>query len=563
MPFFNMKRKIILGIIYIAFFLIVVELITKAYFLLPNSYKKIQDTLIREKKLVDDTRVLEGFDWDRDLNYKWKGGREMNDLFRFNLIGDPYSEIVNKEGFRIPAAEDNSASIIEKIKNEPGRKIICIGESWTMGWGVNYNESYPEQLQQILDGQAREEKYKVFNLGVISYTTFQGVQIMEKIAPYLKPDDVVVFSYQTNDSRHGFVVKGIFDKTNLLLSEKEFNDYAFHMERGVTSFKLLNFFTSVIRKAYNQKADWFWDYTPRISYEEYVSNYQLMIDLVKAKKARPMLLYHGLFKEQDYTAKGLWEVARKNNVPVINVRDALLEKENEAISQVESKYPALTKNNLNSPENLKNYSGSGKLNSQIVFRVIPFHDKNNLDINEGNIKKVEARVLERNGENGNFEIVSYPLNDSGTDGDEVAGDGIWSAAAKIPIDTRVLKLAPRYQEGRFQGNYDLYYFYYYRITTADNENDKTYPEFNREDRYYMCVPLYVNIWRGLPVGKIERIEKDNLTYSSLNQQKILYPDKIFTPISLFGEQYERSEFLHPKADGYRIFAEKIAAEISK
>ncbi|MBM3256584.1 MAG: hypothetical protein FJZ04_03925 [Candidatus Moranbacteria bacterium] len=554
-----MKRKVVLAFLYIIFSLVVIELVTKAYFLLPNSHDKILNLIEKNQGMPEGTRMNEAFRWDDELNYKWRGGHNLANLknfFRYNLIGDDFEVSVNDEGFRISPEMKVSESVIEAIKNESGRKIICIGESWTMGWGVNYADSYPEQLQKILDGQASGEKYKVFNLGVITYTSFQGLRIMEKIAPYLKPEDIVVIGYQANDPRHGFMVKGIFNESNYFLQDKEFNDLVFRTERGVTSYKLAKILWSVFRGTYNRSFDSFWNYPPRVSCEGYVSNNRAMAELAQSKGAKPIFLYHGLFKEQDYTAKGLWEAAGEVNAPVVNVRDSMLEMVQKDAREMEEKYPALAKSDdsFNSP---RNYPVSKSV--KVLFRVVPFHEKNLLLVNPENVKKLEIRLLDR--KDGKFEYASFTLNDLGENGDEVSGDGVWSVEAEVPVKLNLVKLAPLYFKGFFQGAYELVLFYFFRMVSVENDREKIYPEFNWEDKPYAFTPLFVNIWRNLLVGKIENAESNQLGYEGLAKEKVVYPQKIITPIALFGRQHQRSEFLHPTAEGYKIFAERMAEEI--
>jgi len=77
-------------------------------------------------------------------------------------------------------------------KESPGQKgvykILCIGESTTF---MGEKDSYPRQLERILNAQSQKVTFKVFNKGVPSITT-AGIlsQIQNNIENY-QPDMIV------------------------------------------------------------------------------------------------------------------------------------------------------------------------------------------------------------------------------------------------------------------------------------------------------------------------------------------------------------------------------------
>ncbi len=62
----------------------------------------------------------------------------------------------------------------------PKGGIVAIGDSWTFGYAVNYEESFPAHLGQIL-GQP------VVNMGVPAYGSAQAVLLFERYLRELKP----------------------------------------------------------------------------------------------------------------------------------------------------------------------------------------------------------------------------------------------------------------------------------------------------------------------------------------------------------------------------------------
>src|SRR3989304_6283252 len=101
-----------------------------------------------------------------------------------SLKNNPVWEIsFNDEGFR----DDN----FPREKYPSVFRIVCLGDSWTVGSNVNQNESYPYILEELLNKEYPGAKFEVFNLGVFGYTSYQGSKLMDR-ALELKPDLMVV-----------------------------------------------------------------------------------------------------------------------------------------------------------------------------------------------------------------------------------------------------------------------------------------------------------------------------------------------------------------------------------
>lgn len=85
---------------------------------------------------------------------------------------------INKYGFR-----DDDASAM-------GPEIICLGDSFTMGWGLDDSASFPEILQ-------RKTGKKVLNTGTPSYGTARELLLMERLdTSKLK---YIIIQYCSND----------------------------------------------------------------------------------------------------------------------------------------------------------------------------------------------------------------------------------------------------------------------------------------------------------------------------------------------------------------------------
>ncbi len=85
------------------------------------------------------------------------------------------------------------------VKKEDGTyRILCFGDSWTFGLGVNIENSYPMQLEKYLHSQGYSN-VEVVNCGKIGEYTTTYKKYMSKAVPLLKPDLVIVGLLQVDD----------------------------------------------------------------------------------------------------------------------------------------------------------------------------------------------------------------------------------------------------------------------------------------------------------------------------------------------------------------------------
>jgi lysophospholipase L1-like esterase len=100
-----------------------------------------------------------------------------------------YSVQFNQKGYRSPEFS------ISKPQNTI--RIVAMGDSCTMGWGVEDSETYSSRLQNLLQGKS-DKRVEVINAGVLGHTSFQGVHQLRTRITELTPD-VVIISYNWND----------------------------------------------------------------------------------------------------------------------------------------------------------------------------------------------------------------------------------------------------------------------------------------------------------------------------------------------------------------------------
>ncbi len=105
-----------------------------------------------------------------------------------NFFGAPVS--INSIGLR-----DQEVS----AKTDEEFRILVMGDSMPFGIGVPVDESYPVQLEKILQQQSSSPlRIRTLNMGVPSYNTEQELIQMQQIGLELQPD-LVTFLFSAND----------------------------------------------------------------------------------------------------------------------------------------------------------------------------------------------------------------------------------------------------------------------------------------------------------------------------------------------------------------------------
>jgi len=97
----------------------------------------------------------------------------------------------NNDGFR-----DNKDYEINKSPDIV--RIIFLGDSYTFGWGVNIEDSWPKVVERLLNENSDNKTYEVFNLGVPGYNTAQEVTLYKNKGLKYDPDMVLIHVF-SND----------------------------------------------------------------------------------------------------------------------------------------------------------------------------------------------------------------------------------------------------------------------------------------------------------------------------------------------------------------------------
>ena len=157
----------------------------------------------------------------------WRYATESKQMSEFPGLG--HEHIPNSDNMlygvnvKINSLGLRSEKEYELPKPEGVVRILVIGDSITMGWGVEYNETYPKILENLLNENSSVE-YEVLNAGVGNYNSVSELATMQKFM-YLDPD-IIVLGYYINDIEELTYPS----KTGYFLKSKSYF-YAFIMDK--------------------------------------------------------------------------------------------------------------------------------------------------------------------------------------------------------------------------------------------------------------------------------------------------------------------------------------------
>ena len=233
-----------------------------------------------------------GFQQDPQLPWSWipipEGGGVAGEAeFGFNSLG-----------FR------ESRPIEAKDKIEETLRVVCMGDSCTMGWEVLNHQTFCHVLKELL-AKSLSITVETINAGVPGYTSFQGLHQLQTQIRSLEPD-VIVFSYCWND--HTFAIH-MHETLDVLLHENflglpdkdlpgpTWSSKIHSSLSRLRSYQMMDFFASEMRQKKpedNKKASQVLvdvDKVPvRVSLADYRANFKRMIDLSKEKGITPVLM---------------------------------------------------------------------------------------------------------------------------------------------------------------------------------------------------------------------------------------------------------------------------------
>jgi lysophospholipase L1-like esterase len=148
----------------------------------------------------EDEKTALFFDPDRYLFWRYKPDIRVHlttpaeefDLYHVGSRMHPHNITIetNSRGFRAPEFDCEKAPSTFRI--------FTLGDSRTMGVGVERDERYSERLAKLLDSESDGVGYQVINVGTDGYTSYQGRVLLERELVECEPDLVTVL-FGVND----------------------------------------------------------------------------------------------------------------------------------------------------------------------------------------------------------------------------------------------------------------------------------------------------------------------------------------------------------------------------
>jgi len=175
---------------------------------------------------------------------------------------------IDEQGFRTAGTRASALA--------PSEIVLAIGDSFTFGWDVADGDSYPAQLQALLDQRA-PGRFTVINGGMPGCTSFQAKQLLRRWLPRYRPA-VVVAMLGRNDGRKQPLSDS--EVQAILRWKPDLLNYVF-------PFMLLHYrgVQGVAQMRGNSRVQ-------RVSNEEFRHNIQTIVELTRSAGARLILMEH-------------------------------------------------------------------------------------------------------------------------------------------------------------------------------------------------------------------------------------------------------------------------------
>ena len=412
--------------------------------------------------------------------------------------GNPTWEIgLNSLGFR--------GDEMPVVKPTGTVRIACIGDSWTFGMPVGQDQSYPARLLTWLRKEHPGTTYEIQNFGVLGYSSFQGLQLLKSRVLAFHPD-IVVIGFGMNDSevagyRDKDIVGGGGERPSL---RARFTSSLKDAAQSLESYKLLKYEALVLRFRPKPIDDYLKaeaeakgsgpvDYDSieawtRVSPHDYDLNIREMARLAKGQGAEVVLVDNELWDGSPYRPV-LRKIADDLDVPLVDGLAIVAAARRNIEESLEDSL------DLGGRDDHLPVAPEGR--TTVVFRAY-----------RGSAVVPRAlSIVGADPQLGALVPNTIAMRDDGMNGDQRAGDGVWSYAATLPAGKTT--------------------FYVFTNSGAPGR------------------------WEGLDIPHIRRFEVPASTDGR----------PVYFPIETFGRVYMQGDDWHTDAVGYDLIAHAVAREI--
>ena len=305
---FSLTKKIVYSLIIVCFLLLLAEGVLRV---LPIDFQT------RYSNLAGKLWVNRGVQQDPDLPWSWmpQPGAvchiDGKTDFRFNSLG-----------YRGP--------VFKWEKPADKLRIVCMGDSGTMGWKVGDTQTYCALLPGLLEKAGIQAE--TINAGVFGYTSHQGLnQLRKRILP-LRPD-IITICYNWNDHAGAIQMFGSGGKPWEKGVQKPDRDLPSSKRMGalvaLSRLRIFQFLENAILKAEATSAPAVDDEGTlsadidskirRVPPEHYKDNLRTMIQVARANKITPVLLTQSFNPKEGPKRNVHREIQRKYNEMILEV----------------------------------------------------------------------------------------------------------------------------------------------------------------------------------------------------------------------------------------------------
>lgn len=187
----------------------------------------------------------------------------------------------------------NSRGLRADAEYKPGKqkhatRIICLGASPTFGWGVEYRDTYPYRLQQLLRQDSPDTNIEVINAGMIGYSSYQGKLFLENEILRYSPD-IITVSYVINDvDRYRFFLNNgkPDNEASPFSPERIFLTKLFRKSRLYNLLEKAVLYAQSKRKNFYDRAAAVNFPRPRVSGKDYRHNLEEVIRIARENKIK-------------------------------------------------------------------------------------------------------------------------------------------------------------------------------------------------------------------------------------------------------------------------------------
>jgi len=104
-------------------------------------------------------------------------------------------------------------------------RILCVGDSFTLSWGVPIEEAYPKMLEQLIRAEHGDVSVEVINLGSLGYSIPHHLSRMREFGFDLDPDLVILQFYPENDIQDTIYYAGKLLESNNVRKLRQMDEF--------------------------------------------------------------------------------------------------------------------------------------------------------------------------------------------------------------------------------------------------------------------------------------------------------------------------------------------------